>query len=98
MVKPRHIPERKCVACGRRHPKRELHRIVRTPDGLVTVDPTGKQAGRGAYLCDSPGCWQRGVAKSSLERSLGVSLSSENRQDIMAYYHRAVAQQPSTER
>ena len=98
LVKPRHVPERKCVACGRRHPKRELHRIVRTPEGLVTVDPTGKKAGRGAYLCGSPGCWERGVSKAGLDRSLGVSLSPENRDDIMAYYRRAVAEKPSVER
>lgn len=98
MPKPRHIPERKCVACGKRLPKRELHRVVRSPDGSVAVDPTGKKSGRGAYLCGSPGCWERGVSKAGLDRSLGVSLSAESRGEIMLYYQQAVAEQSSVER
>ncbi len=97
MAKPRHVPERKCVACGQRFPKRALHRVVRTPDGLVSVDPSGKLAGRGAYLCGSSNCWERGVSKAALDRSLGVSLSDENRNDIMFYYQQAVAEQSSVE-
>ena len=97
MAKPRHVPERKCVACGQRFAKRGLHRVVRTPDGLVSVDPSGKLAGRGAYLCGSPNCWERGVSKAALDRSLGVSLSDENRNDIMFYYQQAVAEQSSVE-
>ena len=98
MVKPRHIPERQCVVCGKRFPKRDLHRVVRTPDGRVSVDPTGKLAGRGAYLCSSSKCWERGVSKSGLDRSLGVPLSTENRDEIMFYYLNAVAEQSSVER
>ena len=97
MARPRHIPERRCVACGNRFPKRELHRVVRTPDGLVAVDPSGKRAGRGAYLCGSRSCWERGVSKSGLDRSLGVSLSADTRSEIMDYYHQVVAGQSLVE-
>ena len=98
MPRPRHIPQRKCVACGQKVPKRELHRVVRTPQGEVSVDPTGKMAGRGAYLCGAAGCWERGVSRSALERSLGISLSTQARENIMAYYQQAVAEQSSAER
>ncbi len=55
----KHIPIRTCVACRARRPKRELIRIVRTPEGQVLVDPTGKAKGRGAYLCPQVTCWER---------------------------------------
>ncbi len=97
MARPRHIPDRRCVACGNQFPKHELHRVVRTPDGLVMVDPSGKRAGRGAYLCKSLGCWERGVSRAGLERSLGVSISGDTRNEIMDYYHRVVAGQSLVE-
>ena len=49
-------PERLCVGCRTLHPKCELLRIVKSPDGTVALDPTGKSPGRGAYLCPSPEC------------------------------------------
>ncbi len=82
----RHIPERKCVACGQRFPKRELIRVVRTPEGTVLVDQAGKKPGRGAYVCRSTTCWQRGVPKTSLERSLNITMSPESQDQIMAFY------------
>ncbi len=56
--RPKHVPQRTCVVCRSERGKRELVRIVRTPDGAVRVDPTGKVAGRGAYLCKARPCWQ----------------------------------------
>lgn len=82
----RHIPERKCVACGQRFPKRELIRVVRTPEGTVLVDQAGKKPGRGAYVCRTTTCWQRGVPKTSLERSLNTTMSQESQDQIMAFY------------
>jgi predicted RNA-binding protein YlxR (DUF448 family) len=52
-----------------------LTRIVRTPEGEVVIDPTGKLNGRGAYLCDKPGCWERAVSTPILSRALNVPLS-----------------------
>jgi predicted RNA-binding protein YlxR (DUF448 family) len=90
LVKTRHIPERSCVACRRKLPKRELVRIVRTPLGAVKVDHNGKEAGRGAYLCRSSECWQRGIAKGALERSLKTSISPEDRSQLTAYSSQGV--------
>ena len=97
MADRRHIPERKCVACGQRFPKRELIRVVRTPEGAVLVDRAGKQPGRGAYICRSATCWQRGVPKSSLERSLNITMSPESQAQILAFYHGMVADPVSVE-
>ena len=68
-MRKRKVPLRKCVGCQEARPKKELVRIVRTPDGGVEVDPTGKRAGRGAYICPDPGCLEKAV-KGRLERSL----------------------------
>jgi len=75
----KHIPQRTCVACRQVKPKRELIRLVHTFDGKVEVDLTGKQAGRGAYLCPLWDCWQKGLHKGRLERALRAKLSPENR-------------------
>ncbi|NUQ38965.1 MAG: YlxR family protein [Caldilineales bacterium] len=79
MTKARkHIPQRTCIICRRTAGKRELQRIVRTPTG-VRYDPTGKLPGRGAYLCDSPLCWQAAIERGALARALKTSLSDEER-------------------
>jgi predicted RNA-binding protein YlxR (DUF448 family) len=77
--RPRHVPQRTCVACRQTSAKRQLVRIVRTPDGSVTVDPTGKLSGRGAYLCDQPACWQAALKqRGPLARALKVELTAED--------------------
>jgi uncharacterized protein len=60
-------------------------RIVRTAEEHVVVDPTGKLAGRGAYLCRRPGCWQEGLRKGVLARALKTTLSAADRQELEAY-------------
>ena len=94
MAKTRHIPERRCVACGQRFPKRDLIRLVRALQGTVTVDPTGKRAGRGAYLCTNYNCWQRGLTRGNLNRSLAITLSAEDRDQILDFYHHNLAGSP----
>jgi predicted RNA-binding protein YlxR (DUF448 family) len=77
--RPRHVPQRTCVACRQTSAKRQLVRIVRTPDGSVTVDPTGKLSGRGAYLCDSPLCWQAAFKqRGALSRALKLETIPED--------------------
>ena len=90
MARARHIPERKCVACGQRVPKRLLTRIVRTPQGEVQADPTGKTSGRGAYLCASSDCWERGLRKGGLERSLHVKIAPQDLDRLMDFYRAQV--------
>ena len=77
MRQTEHIPQRSCVACRQVRPKRELLRLVRTPQGVVCVDPTGKLAGRGAYLCRNEHCVERAVKQKKLSRALGVSVNEE---------------------
>lgn len=71
-LRPRHVPQRTCVACRATLAKRELVRIVRTPDGRVEADPTGRKPGRGAYLHRDPMCWDQGLRKGKLARALKV--------------------------
>ena len=77
---------RSCAGCGERFPKRDLVRIVRTLDGTVEVDPTGKRAGRGTYLCAREECWQQSLKKSRLDYALRSSLLERDREALSAYY------------
>jgi predicted RNA-binding protein YlxR (DUF448 family) len=81
----KHIPHRSCVACGAARPKRELVRVVRTPEGNVVIDETGKLNGRGAYLCRQRPCWDKALAKGQLGRSLKVRLQAEAERALHAY-------------
>ena len=75
--RPKHVPQRMCVACRDHAAKRTLIRLVRTPEGNVEVDPTGKKNGRGAYLCENPACWEKALKTGLLSRALNISLSQE---------------------
>ena len=68
------IPQRQCMGCRERKAKRELIRIVRTPDGTVSLDFGGKMNGRGAYICPSPECLKKVQKSKALDRSLEVSI------------------------
>ncbi len=81
----KHVPIRTCVVCGTSRPKRELIRIVRTPEGKVELDLTGKKPGRGAYLCPRVECWDLRVAIPRLQRSLRATLDEEARAALEAY-------------
>lgn len=70
--RPKHVPQRTCVACRRTDAKRTLIRLVRDADGRVHIDPTGKRNGRGAYLCNDPACWDQALRRHALERALRV--------------------------
>ena len=69
----RATPRRTCVVCRTTTAKRTLHRIVRSPAGTVSYDPTGKAAGRGAYLCGQPDCLDMAVRRRSIQRALKVT-------------------------
>ncbi len=83
--KGRHVPQRMCVVCREVQGKRALIRIVRTPADGVVVDATGKRAGRGAYLCQRPSCWQRALNGNALNRALRTTLT-ENELAALATY------------
>ena len=81
--KRKHVPQRTCVGCRNVLPKRSLIRIVRGPAG-VQVDPTGKMAGRGAYLHNQRSCWERGL-KGALAGALKTEITIEERDRLMAF-------------
>jgi uncharacterized protein len=81
----RHIPERTCVACRSPRPKREMVRVVRGADGSVAVDPTGKQSGRGAYLCRRHECWSTALQRGALNRALKTELLEADRAALTAF-------------
>jgi uncharacterized protein len=82
----KHIPQRTCVACKEIRPKRELIRVVRTPDGHILLDPTSKKSGRGAYVCARRSCWDIALKRGKLEREFEVTLTPEDRAALEAYY------------
>ena len=83
-MKPKKIPMRMCVGCREMKEKRELIRVVRSPDGDVSLDPTGKKSGRGAYLCRNPECMKRAIKQRQLERQLDASLNPETAAALQA--------------
>ncbi|MCC6793333.1 MAG: YlxR family protein [Thermomicrobiales bacterium] len=83
--RPKHIPQRMCIACRDRSAKRTLTRVVRTPDGPVMIDPTGKMNGRGAYLCDNKRCWERAISTNILGNALKTEIDAETAADLRRY-------------
>ena len=80
------VPERSCIACGAKREKRNLVRVVRAPDGRVTMDGAGKMAGRGAYLCHDHACWAKGLQRRGhLERALRGAIAPDDRARLQAY-------------
>ena len=68
---------RMCVACHEMKPKKELQRVVRSPEGEVSIDPVGKKPGRGAYLCPNPECLKKARKSKALERKFEAEVSAE---------------------
>lgn len=68
------VPERKCLGCNTSKPKGELARVVRAPDGSVSLDLTGKKSGRGAYVCRSTECLKKCRKRRCIERALEVEI------------------------
>ncbi len=71
------IPQRQCMGCRERKEKRELIRVVRSPEGAISLDFRGKAPGRGAYICPKPDCLKRAIKSKSLERSLDTPIPQE---------------------
>ncbi len=76
------IPQRMCLGCQERKNKKELIRIVRTPEGEIVIDPTGKKNGRGAYICPDLNCLEATIKSKRLEKSLEVEISDEVYQSL----------------
>ena len=76
------IPQRQCMGCRERMAKKELIRVVRGTDGTVNLDFSGKQNGRGAYICKNEDCFNKAIKKKSFFRAFGVDIPEETRQGI----------------
>ena len=83
--RPRHVPQRTCVACRQVNAKRGLVRVVRTPVGTIEIDETGKKAGRGAYLCRTRDCWANALQKKSLDYALKTAIGLEDKARLQPY-------------
>ena len=71
------IPMRQCLGCREMKPKRELTRVVRTPEGTVCIDRKGKANGRGAYLCPQTDCLRKAIKSKALDRGLNCQIPQE---------------------
>ena len=79
---PKKIPMRMCVGCREMKPKKELLRVVRSPEGQVSIDPGGKKSGRGAYVCYQEACLARAIKQRQLDRALEAAITPEIAQQL----------------
>ena len=93
-MKPKKIPMRMCVGCREMKEKKELIRVVRSPEGEVSLDPVGKKPGRGAYVCRSAECLKRAIRQKQLERQLEVQLTPEVVEQLQATMANLPAPEP----
>ena len=95
----KHIPQRTCIVCRTVQSKREMVRLVRTPEGELVIDETGKQNGRGAYLCRQPSCWNAALAGQQLGKSLKMEIREHEKQ-VLREFERELAREfePETAR
>ena len=77
MTQDKKYPERRCVGCGETFLKKDLIRVVRAPDGQLSLDFKGKKSGRGAYLCMNPACLKKARKGKKLERALNSEIPDE---------------------
>ncbi len=90
----KHIPMRRCVACRQSLAKRLLVRIVSSPEGVV-IDPGGKMAGRGVYLCHDPACWEKAIAsKDMISFALHTRISDDERAALLNYSEQELREEP----
>ena len=86
-------PQRICAVCRESKLKTEMIRLVRDPQGIISLDPSGKKSGRGAYLCGNPECLKKAKKQHSLERALKGSISEE----LWGQIEQAVKELPENE-
>lgn len=82
-MKEKKLPQRKCLGCGEMKDKKELIRVVRSPEGNVSIDKTGKKPGRGAYVCPSRECVTCAIAERRLEKALSIHVDDALRSQLL---------------
>ena len=83
-MKEKKPPMRMCVGCREMKPKRELIRVVKSPEGQVAMDPTGRKPGRGAYVCKSAECLKKAIKQKQLERAFECPLGDEVKDALLS--------------
>lgn len=83
-MKEKKVPMRMCVGCREMKPKKELIRVVRSAEGAVSMDATGKKPGRGAYVCRSAECLRRAIRQKQLERAFECAMTDEVKEALVA--------------
>ena len=73
----KNIPQRTCMGCNCQKDKKELIRIVKNKEGIISIDKTGKAQGRGAYICNNIECLEKAIKTKRLERAFGMQISNE---------------------
>jgi predicted RNA-binding protein YlxR (DUF448 family) len=76
----KHSPQRTCIVCRQVRNKRELVRLVRTPEGELVIDETGKRNGRGAYLCRQSACWEAALRGNQLSKALKMEIGEREKE------------------
>ncbi len=71
------IPLRQCIGCGKMKSKKEMIRVIKTPEGEIMMDATGRKNGRGAYICPSSECLKKAIKSKGLERSFKMNIPKE---------------------
>lgn len=71
------VPERTCIGCGESKPKKELLRIVKDKENVISIDLTGKKNGRGAYICNNVECLEKAIKSNRLSKSFEQSIDKE---------------------
>ena len=82
-MKEKKVPLRMCVGCREMKPKKELLRVVKAPDGAVSIDVTGRKPGRGAYVCHSAECLKKAIKQRQLERAFECALGEEVHESLL---------------
>ena len=86
------IPLRQCVGCGQMKSKKEMMRVIKTAEGDIVLDKTGKKNGRGAYLCVSKECLQKAVKQKGLERSFKANIPDAVIESLMKEFEEVEAE------
>lgn len=83
MPKVKKIPERMCIGCQEMKPKKTLIRVVRTPEGTIEIDYTGKRSGRGAYICRSKDCLDKALKGKRLDKALKHAITQDIKEGLL---------------
>lgn len=84
MAGQKKLPERMCLGCQQLHIKRELIRVVRSPEGEFSIDLTGKKSGRGAYICNNVECFDKAVKERRFEKSFKSAIDNKIYEELRA--------------